>query len=806
MQSFSRVLIVVASISLFAAVEVLAQSNTPVGARAASKPAKSAPTLTRPTTSPSSSSAANSVRMVKIGSLSMRADSALALNERPRLLFRKSDLPAIKARINGPMKKEFDKYRAWWDKQIAQSGYDWQSDEWQDGVALGVLYQLTGDRKYADAVRKSKAFLNEGMFWSHAFAMDLIFDALSPEEIKTQTDRFLADKEKYRWAGPKALYRAAALYGGGTGADSQLADWIASSSGEARKVLSFVNEWAKDRGGDVNSFSYIGNHTAIQVPALVTTLANALGEDTWQQCAWPRLIHAYYIYHYMPWVQAPIHFDNTTTLCPSPNWGDFGGTFLLCAAPGIYKDGLYDWWIRQVFNFEGQLAGDPIKWNQRLMAGAWARFIWHDDAVASLPPENFPPSRFFATRGMASMRDNWGKDSTFVHFRCGAWGDLGDNRHHADNNTFTIHHNGILALDTGACHALDYNRLKLENAASGDRSALLYSAETIAHNGILIYNPCDDDAWAKAGKANTGGQYLRSWPAEWDKMRNFRLSPQEIAQRGKVIAWETSPEYDYVCGDATGSYSPTTVISFTRQLVYVRPNLVFVYDRVNTARDGCKTTFLLHTADKPTIDGSETPDTRVHPDGHFTLEGSVLNVTDQEMGGRMFCRMLLPEKRQVCLLGGQGHEWELPDGRNIGPTAQTHALPLDSPEVRQSRQLGEGLRGWRVEIQDAKEGRQVRFLNVMQIGDKTTPAMSPCKLVQKDSMVGASVEDGGKTIEVYFNPTGVGGKITITQDGKKLVDRPLTTKIEDNYERWSALPDYAKWTTDPLRRNVVLGQ
>ena len=86
-----------------------------------------------------------------------------------------------------------------------------------------------------------------------------------------------------------------------------------------------------------------------------------------------------------------------------------------------------------------------------------------------------------------------------------------------------------------------------------------YSAETIAHNGILVYHPDDDPFWKRYGKANTGGEILRNWPQEWERARGFTMSEFEIAHRGKVTAWETSPEYDYVCGDATGSYSPTTV-------------------------------------------------------------------------------------------------------------------------------------------------------------------------------------------------------------------------------------------------------
>ena len=743
---------------------------------------------------------------VSIGGLVVPADCALARDERPRLLFRARDLPKYKSRIAGPMRADFQRFRSFWDKEIARQGYEWRSAESMDGVCLGVLYQLTGERRYADVVRESATFKRGSKFWSHAFALDLIFDTLSKEEIRSQAELFLRDAEStYRWGSRSfCLWPAMALYGGGSGRDGEIGRWLERGVAWVGEDIQRLNEWARARGGDVNSFSYVGNHTMIRLGAHLHAMTNALGRDAWEECIWARHIGSYYVYHFLPWRNAAIHFDNTTGLRIGPHHGDFGGTYLLHAAPARYRDGLCQWWIqRMLVNQDPRLKGWPKQARRnRVMSGLWGRILFFDPTVPMREPKQFPPSRFFLTRGFACMRESWDRDATFVHFRCGAWGDLGDGRHNADNNTFTIYRKGVLALDTGAQHSLDCHALKFEGGSSNHNRR--YASETIAHNGVLVHHTVDDPFWKTYGKVNAGGQVLRRWPVEWDRARGVKRA--ELARRGSAVAWETSPEYDYVCGDATKSYSPTTVGSFTRQLVYVRPDLVFLYDRVETARDGCRTTWLLHTADRPTIDGKETPDGRIHPEGHVLWEGSVATVTDEEMGGRMFVRLLLPEEREVRLVGGAGHEFELPDGANPGPTDATYALAKDHRAIRESRAEGEGLRGWRIEVEDRSGSRSVRFLHVFQTCDQDTPSMTPCAPVAHGGMVGAKVVAAGRTVEVLFRDKGqVGGHITVEHAGQTVVDRALATTIDDNYLRWKDHPDYGKWTTDPYRRSVVLG-
>ena len=79
----------------------------------------------------------------------------------------------------------------------------------------------------------------------------------------------------------------------------------------------------------------------------------------------------------------------------------------------------------------------------------------------------------------------------------------------------------------------------------------------------LVLGPHRD----RAEFADDTDQRLKTWPREWDKLRGSKLNDENM---GRILAWETSREYDYVCGDATNSYSPKAVKSFTRQLGYVR--------------------------------------------------------------------------------------------------------------------------------------------------------------------------------------------------------------------------------------------
>lgn len=110
-----------------------------------------------------------------------------ALDEHPRMLLRKSELPALKAKLNTPLGKA---YLA----QITAGG---------DIVSLGMAYQLTGKQTYADraaqVVRSYGGKLDKDGFGSGGFghqlanvifAYDLCYDAW-PADLRKHVEEFL---------------------------------------------------------------------------------------------------------------------------------------------------------------------------------------------------------------------------------------------------------------------------------------------------------------------------------------------------------------------------------------------------------------------------------------------------------------------------------------------------------------------------------------------------------------------------------------------------------------------------------------
>jgi len=404
--------------------------------------------------------AATSAQTVKIGSLTLPADCALAKNERPRLLFRGRDLPKYKARIRGVMKDDFERFKRYWDRKLAKK-------ERCDHLCLGVLYQLTGERRYADAIRNDPEFKKPGRFYQRPFTVDLIFDTLTPDEVEREVGHFLKDADKkFRWGmRGSALWHGIALRRAGSAREKEIDKWLAEGYKAAKAFTAQVNRWAEDRGGDFNSFSYVGNHSVIHMGGHLLALSNALGEDAWQACPWARNLGAYYVYHYFPWRNSAIHFGNTTAQHSGPHRGSLGAGFCLAAAPAQFRDGLMQWWIDHCLVYQdAKLKGWPkVSREMSVMLGLWGRILFHDETLPMREPKDFPPSRFFAYRGNASMRENWTPDATFVHFTSGTQNAyLPDGRQNADANTFTIYKKGILALDTGGQHQLDENRLKLK--------------------------------------------------------------------------------------------------------------------------------------------------------------------------------------------------------------------------------------------------------------------------------------------------------------------------------------------------------
>jgi len=305
------------------------------------------------------------------------------------------------------------------------------------------------------------------------------------------------------------------------------------------------------------------------------------------------------------------------------------------------------------------------------------------------------------------MRSGWDEDATLVTFRCGRHGGW---HNHLDHNGFTIYRGGPLALDSGGAGYRGHHRAE-------------YASRTIAHNCILVR---DDRRRHWVGRyglpvSNDGGQRIVTISHRPPNDRSGDPHAPLTAERlerlrdefdmGTLLAFEPGEAFDYVAGDATRAYTypwsglgenpSRRVEEAVRQLVFLKPEWIVIFDRVEATRAEFAKRWLLHTAGPPAyfVAGRKrTPRAgirRLPAAGPFEFAS---------LGGRLTVWPLLPEPRKVRAVGGKGYEcWvdRMPDGKGRN-------FPSPHPAV----EVG----AWRLEVSPARAARRDCFLTVLHAG------------------------------------------------------------------------------------------
>lgn len=350
-----------------------------------------------------------------------------------------------------------------------------------------------------------------------------------------------------------------------------------------------------------------------------------------------------------------------------------------------------------------------------------------DVAPAAAPGRTEPLARHFEEMGQAFFRSGEGTEDTYALFACG--GRLSQHRH-LDANHFTIYHKGFLALDAGTREG---NTDNLQN----------YFAQTEAHNCVMIKMPGEPPIpyWNGEVFGNGGGQ------------------SKSVGSR--VVAFESDPGFAYVAGDATPVYIPEKCELAVRQFVFIPPAHFVVFDRVTSSRPEYVKRWLLHTANEPV------------PAGERAWRAD-------QLGGRIFCRTLLPADASLETIGGPGKEF-IADGVNYpidaGPSGERiknkyPVYKITYPEVP------ELMGRWRVEVRPGAPRREDVFLHLIQVGNGGLARITPCEVHEEDGAVEMAFDAGARRVTLRFASRGpVGGAIRIERGGKILVDRRLADTV-----------------------------
>lgn len=624
------------------------------------------------------------------------------------------------------------------------------------GQALGLAYQLTGDRKYATEAKiyldrlfgpvtvdgveipgldysKEQEFDYSEVAREMPAVYDLIYDALTPEERTrygqklVEIAQFVEDTtRKYRFSdlcnqvyvkNVTFFLTGIALLGDGV-ADEKAQAWFVRADRELHeRLIPASNLWASDDGGFGEGPGYAGFTDGPFLRELLSWRA-ATGEDLFAVCNFHRYLMGWQLWLTRPHDGKMQRFNDSKFERPS-----------LSSPPFIasrYRDSRAQWLANR---YVDQARKDSYSYQNQSL---WQWVLWYDPDLAEAPLEypDQPSARLFQGVGQVIFRSGWDKDATFAVLKCQSFRSFG--HRHADENHLVITKKGALAIDSG-----------VDQRSPGDH-VHNYFTQSIAHNTITVYDPNEETG----GDANDGGQYrgeLRKISGDDPKNSQYgAYYPGSPLMLGGIVAFETNPNYSYACGDATKAYSPHKLTLFTRQMVYLPQNSFVLFDRVTSTKPEFVKRWLLHAVEEP------------------VLAGKVAAVSQSD--GRLFSQTLLPEDARIGLVGGPGKEFWV-DGKNFPP-----------PQPNRAEEAG----AWHIEVTPGTPHTEDCFLHLLTATSAETTKAPVGALVKEEGVVGLEFAPAGKTVRVTFATQGKpAGHITIRDaSGLVLLDQPLTQDVQ----------------------------
>jgi hypothetical protein len=433
---------------------------------------------------------------------------------------------------------------------------------------LGLVYRLTGDKKYLNAATKWIEALLDVPDWRGsqnlgrsswvigcALLYDWLFDELGEDlknrikkRLMTEALNIMEHSSSHRALSNHLLIETSAL--GMTGL-------VIDERSKRKKFLEQANAWARyiiDHapldGSWGEGIQYWQYGTGYFLRFLEAASSSGY-KDYYKEYNWLRE-NGYF----------PIYFSLPGKLTNVLNFSDCGSKryippFLLYCPASKYKNPYFQDYGRKI-----QL--------EEAHKFIWLDLIFYDSLMPTQNIFSLPTLKHFSDHDFVSMRSGWEEDATIVGFRCGpAPGHrnqndptreknrgFGPGHQHPDINSFCIFSKGEwLAIDPG------YTKLK----------------ETRNHNTIIVNGH---------GQAGAGEKWL-------DFMAFEARTPAPA-----ILRVESNDVYDYVLGDAGNIYVDEARLKhFRRHLLFLKPDIVIIADDL-TAKDKSRFEWLLNAFEK----------------------------------------------------------------------------------------------------------------------------------------------------------------------------------------------------------------
>ena len=645
--------------------------------------------------------------------------------EHPRMLLTKDDLPAVRTRCETSHRQTWQELKRGADERL-----NFQPDDrFQSAIiprTMGFVYLVTGDEKYAkagipllrhyaqlhlDKVREpwpAAIWPSVDLRRHNYIAYDWLYNAMTTQE-RLEIGRILLeiselhekqDTWNHAYAGgygryEDAFYCGLALHKSGVD-DIKAGRYLKEGFDFLlNQTVAGRSQVAADDGGIQSGMGY-ALYNYIPVESYFLSLwKSATGEDLFDRDSSLRNFPVWALWTITPDFQRPPFGDTGLVGEADVNRNPLR---LFCSLiASRYKDPRAAWLMPEPGNYWINNGVEYI--------------LWSDPSIKPVAPgPELPRGRHFEGLGWVAMRTGWdGPADTYSLFGCT---DAYYGHNHRDVNGFVIYKNGYLA---------DESRKRIY--------------QTAGHNTLLVFVDGND------------GEQRRP---KTDLMVRHHDPVVPECDMADIVAFESTPQYVYVCGDGTKAYNwpgngeytysegrerktySPQLESFTRQYVYLLPNTFVVYDRTVSLKPEARKVWQLHTVDEPEVNAAT---------------GTVWATYNE---GKLTSMTLLPEepvvKKQLQHL--------------VGAQDTTNAL-------------------WQVTVERSAPEKAEQFLHVLHVGDAAEYREPLVTRIDGDATVGARVSADGLTYTVVFNTTGpVGGHVTVKKAGQVLIDQDLTTKVQ----------------------------